>query len=159
MRPTDLGTLTLLDLARAEEGVAEVKGKAHNPRIVGWLQRVGKWADKDEVPWCSAFVDEIAHRAGCCASHSLRARSWLKVGESVEFMAGLERVRSGMDIVILNRGGPADPTVIDAPGHVGFYTEYSQTMVCLFGGNQGDRVCHAWYPRKDILGIRRLHRI
>ena len=62
MRPTDLGSITLLDLARAEAGVAEVKGAKHNPRIVGWLQRVGKWADKDEVPWCSAFVDEIAHR-------------------------------------------------------------------------------------------------
>ena len=156
MRPTTLGTLTLLDLARAEEGVAEVKGKAHNPRIVGWLQRVGKWADADEVPWCSAFVDEIAHRAGCCASHSLRARSWLNVGEAVN---GLAVARPGMDIVILNRGGPADPTIIAAPGHVGFLTDHSETKVCLFGGNQGDTVCHAWYSRSDILGVRRLYRL
>ena len=156
MRPTDLGTLTLLDLARAEEGVAEVKGATHNPRVLGWLQRVGAWADKDEVPWCAAFVDEIAHRAGCCTSNSLRARSWLVVGEAVD---GLAQARPGMDIVIFNRGGSADPTVIAAPGHVAFYAKHQGTLVEVFGGNQGDRVCHAWYLKADILGIRRLYRL
>ena len=156
MRPTNLGAITLLDLARAEEGVAEVKGKSHNPRIVGWLQRVGAWADADEVPWCSALVDEIAHRGGCCTSNSLRARSWLVVGEAVD---GLTRARAGMDIVIFNRGGPHDATIIAAPGHVAFYAGHDDTRVKVFGGNQGDRVCNAWYPQTDILGIRRLYRL
>ena len=155
MRPTDLGTLTLLDLARAEEGVAEVKGSTHNPRIVGWLQRVGKWADADEVPWCSAFVDEIAHRAGCCATRSLRARSWLQVGEAVD---GLVQAEPGMDIVIFNRGGPHDASIIDAPGHVAFYVSHAD-QVAVFGGNQGNRVCEAVYSIRDVLGVRRLHRL
>ena len=156
MRPTDLGTITLLDLARAEEGVAEVKGATHNPRIVGWLQRVGKWADKDEVPWCSALVDEIAHRGGCCTSGSLRARSWLQVGEAVD---GLVQAEPGMDIVIFNRGGPHDATIIKAPGHVAFFVSHSLDRVTVFGGNQGDKVCEAVYSSRDVLGVRRLHRI
>lgn len=155
MRPTNLGNITLLDLARAEEGVAEVKGSTHNPRIVGWLQRVGKWADKDEVPWCSAFVDEIAHRGDCCATKSLRARSWLQVGIGLS----MDDAEPGMDIVIFNRGGPFDPTVIDAPGHVAFYVSHSLDLVTVLGGNQGDKVCEAVYSRRDVLGVRRLHRI
>ena len=161
MSETDLGSITLLDLARAEEGVAEVKGATHNPRIVGWLQRVGKWADKDEVPWCSAFVDEIAHRAGCCATSSLRARSWLQVGHRIE----LEDAVAGMDIVIFNRGnGPHDATIIAAPGHVAFFVDAVGTgdgdvAVTVFGGNQGDKVCEAVYSIRDVLGVRRLHRI
>ena len=155
MRPTDLGTITLLDLARAEEGVGEVKGAKHNPRIVGWLQRVGKWADKDEVPWCSALVDEIAHRGDCCTSGSLRARSWLKVGHRIE----LEDAVAGMDIVIFNRGGPHDATIVNAPGHVAFFVAQSPDRVTVFGGNQGDRVCEAVYPSREVLGVRRLHRI
>ena len=161
MRPTDLGSITLLDLARAEEGVSEVSGSAHNPRIVGWLQRVGAWADADEVPWCSAFVDEIAHRGGCCTSHSLRARSWLQVGTPV----ALEDAVAGMDIVIFNRGnGPHDATIIDAPGHVAFFvdavgTDDGDVAVTVFGGNQGNRVCEAVYSIRDVLGVRRLHRI
>ena len=157
MRPTDLGTITLLDLARAEEGVAEVKGATHNPRIVGWLTRVGAWADRDEVPWCSAFVDEIAHRGGCCVSNSLRARSWLLVGEAVEKPFAWP----GMDIVIFNRGGTPDPTVIEAPGHVAFYVgrDLDNDKIVVFGGNQGDKVCEARYLNRDVLGYRRLHRI
>ena len=166
MRPTDLGTITLLDLARAEAGVAEVKGAKHNPRIVGWLTRVGAWADKDEVPWCSAFVDEIAHRGGCCTSNSLRARSWLAVGEGVV----AAKAQPGMDIVIFNRGGPHDASIIDAPGHVAFFVAHERSheadapgqlpdLMTVLGGNQGDKVCEAVYSSRDVLGVRRLHRI
>ena len=157
MRPTDLGRMTLLDLAHMEAGVSEVKGSAHNPRIVGWLQRVGAWADADEVPWCSAFVAEIAHRGGCCESRSLRARSWLNVGQRIE----REDAVPGMDIVILNRGGSVDPTVIAAPGHVGFYAGHhgNTDRVRVFGGNQGDEVRVSGYPGRDVLGYRRLYRI
>ena len=156
MSETDLGSITLLDLARAEEGVAEVKGATHNPRIVGWLQRIGKWADADEVPWCSAFVDEVAHRGGCCATSSLRARSWLQVGTPI----ALPDAVAGMDIVIFNRGGgPHDASIIDAPGHVAFYVSHADHQVAVFGGNQGNRVCEAVYSIRDVLGVRRLHRI
>ena len=115
MRPTNLGNDHAARPRPRRRRRGGGQGLHTQPRIVGWLQRVGKWADKDEVPWCSAFVDEIAHRGGCCATKSLRARSWLQVGIGLS----LDDAEPGMDIVIFNRGGPDDPTVINAPGHVG----------------------------------------
>ncbi len=41
-------------------------------------------------------------------------------------------------------------------GHVGFYAGHDQSKVWLLGGNQGDAVNVRDFPRKRILGVRRL---
>ena len=152
-RPSSI-PFTPLDLAASYLGTKETKGEAHNPVIVAWLKQQAGWANADEVPWCSAFVGEVAKRLGLQETNSLRARSWLRVGTPI---ATLADAIPGFDIVVLTRGGaPRDPHIIDAPGHVAFYAAHNGTHVALLGGNQGDSVKVSRYNAADVIGIRRL---
>lgn len=135
-------------------GLKEVAGAAHNPAIVAMLQLDAPWAKDDETPWCSAFVNYIAHLLDQKRSHSLRARSWLEVGTEVDSVDA----EPGFHVVVLQRGGGQQPgpRVLDAPGHVGFFAGWDQSDVRVLGGNQGDRVSIAPFPKSRILGIREL---
>ena len=55
-----------------------------------------------------------------CSSDLLTARSWLLVGKEIKCR---QDVSIGFDVIILNRGDGEQPdaTVINAPGHVGFF--------------------------------------
>ena len=135
-------------------GTREVSGRAANPQIMAMLNLDAKWPEDDAVPWCSGFVNYICWILRVVRSKSLRARSWLTVGQVIN----LEDARPGWDVVILNRaGGPDDPNIIDAPGHVGFYAGQEGSWVWLLGGNQSDEVKLSRYPTKDVLGVRRLY--
>ena len=136
-------------------GMKEVPGTASNPQILAMLQLDGKWPQDDAVPWCSAFVNFICWLLGLPRSKSLRARSWLLVGEPV---ASIEKAKQG-DIVILKRGSgyQPGPDVIEAPGHVGFFSSHeSGDVFSLLGGNQSDSISIARYNTSRILGIRRV---
>jgi hypothetical protein len=75
------------------------------------------------------------------------------VGQSIP----LSDAKPGYDVVILSRGkNPAPASVLQAPGHVGFYAGQDETTVSLLAGNQGDMVGIAAFPKSRILGIRRL---
>ena len=78
-------------------------------------------------------------------ARSLRARSWLAVGEPVD----PSDAREG-DVVILSRG--RNPHA----GHVGFLAGPITDKIPLLGGNQGNKVSVAQYPAARLLGIRRL---
>lgn len=151
------------ELAQRYVGTKEVKGQYDNPQIMAWLKLDGDWPEHDEVPWCSAFVNHIAHDFRLPRSKSLRARSWLTMGEPI----ALDDAEPGFDVVILKRGGGEQPGpyVIDAPGHVGFFaglqefTDRGGTLrkhVLILGGNQGNSVSIAPYPVDRVLGVRRL---
>lgn len=146
--------ITAFQLAQRFVGVSELAGADKNhPRIMAWLQRVQTWPQTDEVPWCSAFACEIAWLLGLPNPNDLRARSWLGVGVGID----LDAARPGFDVVILNRGGSADPQV-DGPGHVGFFAGWANkgSAVLVLGGNQSNAVKVSAYPAEDVLGVRRL---
>ena len=87
-------------------------------------------------------------------SKSLRARSWLLVGQAIE-----EHVAEvGFDVVVLQRGGSAQPgpDVIAAPGHVGLFAGRHGADVLVLGGNQQNGVTVARFDETRILGIRRV---
>jgi len=144
--------VTAYDVAQRFTGTTEVSGRAANPQIMSMLKLDAKWPDDDEVPWCSGFVNYVCWILRLPRSKSLRARSWLLVGRPIT----LDEARPGFDIVVLNRGGPDDPNVIDAPGHVGFYAGEDAHGLILLGGNQSDTVKLSHYAKKDVLGVRRL---
>ncbi len=111
----------------------------------------------DEVPWCSSFVNGIARLLGLPRSASKAARSWLAVGAPIDPLLA----EPGFDVVILSRGPDPQPpaTVLNAPGHVGFFAGWNTATngaVVLVGGNQGNAVSRAPFDPKRILGIRRL---
>lgn len=141
------------DIAQRFSGIKEVPGSTANPQIMAMLQLDNKWPDDDSVPWCSAFMNYICWLTDLPRSKDLRARSWLQVGTPID----LFDAKKG-DVVILKRGKGEQPgpEVLDAPGHVGFYSAHDQSTVWLLGGNQSDTVKLSPYPIDRILGIRSL---
>lgn len=145
--------ITPFQLAKRFKGMQEVSGSVSNPQILAMLKLDNTWPEDDSVPWCSAFVNYIAFLLGLRRTKSLRARSWL-----LEKTVTRSDAQVGFDLVVLKRGGNLQPgpDVIEAPGHVGFFSGFEHTTVKVLGGNQGDTVSIIRYPKKRILGIRRL---
>lgn len=149
--------VTAYDIAAKFIGLKEVPGHASNPQILAMLQLDAAWPKDDEVPWCSAFVNYVAFLLGLPRPVnwlSLRARAWLNVGTPIRFT---EATR-GFDVVILSRGAnPPPAAVIDAPGHVGFFSSSDQLgNVHLLGGNQHNMVMVSPHRMTKMLGVRRL---
>lgn len=146
--------ISAYELAQRFVGAKEVIGTTSNPQILAMLRLDDTWPEDDSVPWCSAFTNYIAWLLRLPRSKSLRARSWLLVGEVIT----LEVAEPGFDVVIFKRGKGSQPgaDIIDAPGHVGFYAGTEGTKVLVLGGNQGDSVSILPYPKSMLLGVRRL---
>lgn len=146
--------ISAYELAQRFVGVSEVPGTTSNPQVLAMLRLDNKWPEDDSVPWCSAFTNYITWLLRLPRSKSLRARSWLLVGEVIE----LDQAMAGFDVVILKRGKGTQPgpDVIEAPGHVGFFAGSEGSDVLVLGGNQGDTVSIARYAKSRVLGIRRL---
>lgn len=153
--------VTAFDIAQRFIGVKEVPGAEDNPHVLAMLRLDASWPSHDEVPWCSAFVNYVAWLLRLPRSKSLRARSWLEIGHTVE----PQDAKVGFDVVILQRGGGEQPgpDVLQAPGHVGLFAgleldrgDASRDNVMVLGGNQGNTVSIRPYPKIRLLGIRRL---
>lgn len=146
--------ITAFELAQRFVGIEEVPGSVANPAILAMLRLDDKWPEDDSVPWCSAFVNYIAWLLRLPRSKSLRARSWLLVGVPIL----VEHAQRGFDVVVFQRGEGKQPgpSVIEAPGHVGFYAGYEGGRIMVLGGNQGDAVSMRSFSGHDVLGARRL---
>ena len=146
--------VSAFSLAERFIGQEEVAGSMGNPQIMAMLQLDQAWPEDDSVPWCSAFVNYIAWLLRLPRSKGLRARSWLLVGGIVKPADG----QVGFDVAVFSRGSGLQPgpSVIAAPGHVGFYAGMMGESVLVLGGNQGDAVSIAAYGRDRLLGLRRL---
>lgn len=133
-----------MQIARGYMGEEEIPGPQHNPQVLEFLYSTtldGPDRERDETPWCSAFVNFCVEKAGFPGTGSAWARSWLNWGMEADWDA----VVVG-SIVVLKRGANS--------GHVGFFVDSDGEQVLLLGGNQGDRVCQAWFPMARVLGIR-----
>lgn len=157
---TEIPTLgvTPYSLALRYLGQRELPGRLSNPHILSMLGVDGREATRDDIPWCSSYVDFICWLLELPRAKSRRARKWLRVGRPVE----LKDAVCGWDVVILSRGGGEQPgpDVINAPGHVGFFFDSYRLLgahdVQLLGGNQADSVSVKSYPISRVLGVRRL---
>lgn len=148
-------TVTPFSIAQRFVGLSEVRGAASNPLILAMLTLDASWPKGDDVAWCSAFVNAICWLLRLPRSKSLAARSWLTIGEAVE----IQEAQVGFDVVVLKRGGGAQPgpeVTSGAPGHVGFFAGISGQGVHVLGGNQADQVSVEVFPYERLLGIRRL---
>lgn len=150
-------TTSALEVAERFVGHREIPGNQHSPFIQWAFTLCGYGPDTpDEIAWCSAFAQVPAFVLDLPRSRSAAARSWLQVGATVD----VRDARIGFDVVVLKRGQGAQPgpEVLQAPGHVGYFAGWDDTLtrVRVLGGNQGDAVTVATFPREQILGIRRL---
>lgn len=149
--------VTAYGIAERFIGLQEIPGHTSNPQILAMLQLDTDWPKDDEVPWCSAFVNYISFLLGLPRPKSwlsLRARAWLNVGKPISFGDAIR----GFDVVILSRGINSPPaTVIDAPGHVGFFSKSDDVgNIYILGGNQNNEVNITPYRVTRMLGVRRL---
>lgn len=130
-----------LAIAQKYLGTREGTGESDNALVVKWLEAVGPF-HHDETPWCSAFANAVMREAGIKGTGKANARSWLKWGQP------LAAPKLGC-VVVFSR--PPLP----ASGHVAFYVgDGPNHSLRVLGGNQGNRVCVATYPRERLLGYR-----
>jgi uncharacterized protein (TIGR02594 family) len=132
-------------LEELHAGVREIAGGKHNPRIVAYHQATGLKASTDEVPWCGAFVAWAMQQAGVAygRARAAAARSWLEFGEPMD--------KPELGAIAVFWRGRKDGTA----GHVGFYAgETEDGRILVLGGNQGNAVSIAAYPRERLLGYR-----
>lgn len=134
-----------MDYAWTQQGIAEVAGAEANPQILAYFRAVGQaGVTSDEVPWCAAFVGACLTNAGILSTGQLNARSYASHGTEVP----LDTPRVGA-VAVFKRdaAGPG-------AGHVGFVTGWTDTTIALLGGNQGNKVGVAHYPRADLIALR-----
>ena len=131
-----------LIVARRYLGTREIKGSLHNSTIIRWWRAIKSTIRDDETPWCAAFVGGVLEECGYRSSRNPAARSYMTWGARLDYP-------SVGCIVVFSR--PPSPW----SGHVGFLVgkDYMDDLVVL-GGNQGDRVSIATFPRERLLGYR-----
>jgi uncharacterized protein (TIGR02594 family) len=130
-----------LNIALNELGVAERKN-GENPKIIEYHRTTYLQANRDEVPWCSSFVNWVLMKSGLERTKSAAARSWLNYGFQVKSLI------PGA-IVILSRNGSPEA------GHVGFFIkDKDKHNFYILGGKQSDKVSIQLFPKNRILGAR-----
>lgn len=128
--------------AFADLGEHEIKGPKHNPKIVQYFADVGhKEVRDDETAWCAAFVGSNLVRNGMKAA-GIGARTYEPWG------LYLKRPAYGCIAVKRRASGPT------WGGHVGFVVAANNAQVWLLGGNQGDQVSVAAFPREMFTAFR-----
>jgi len=132
--------------ALGEVGVREQPGADHHPRVLEYLAtchrdnggNIGNWAaQRDETPWCSAFVNWVLLRQELPVTRSAAALSWRNWGRETE-------PRKGAIAVLTRNGG----------GHVAFLDRLSGGQAYLLGGNQSNAVNVKPYPVARVLTYR-----
>jgi uncharacterized protein (TIGR02594 family) len=145
---TPAGTVRPIDVARAELalGVREIAGPQDNPRIVMYHRTTGG-AAHDEVAWCSSFVNYCVEQAGLRGTDSKAALSWHQAGWGRDVTAN----PAEGDVVVFSR----HPAHGDPGGHVGFFIDAEPDTVRVLGGNQGNAISIARFPKNGVLGTTR----
>lgn len=133
---------TWLKIARQELGVSEIAGPDANPYIVEYLSTtpLDTGGDSDETPWCSSFANWCLKAAGIVGTNSawaLKWRDWGRPSNPPTVGALAVFSRTGANV---------------AGGHVGFFLEDLGGEVRVLGGNQGNRVSIADFPKDGMRG-------
>lgn len=131
-----------LALARGEVGTKEWPGPSSNPTVEQYyLDAVGH-RQRDDVPWCMAFVGAMVRRAGYVPPPTLMARSALTWPGAIKLSAPIPGA-----IVVFPRGRPPS-------GHVAIVDQVGPGWIDVIGGNQSDMVNRKRFPTRNVLGYR-----
>ncbi len=125
--------------ARRHLGVREIPGTNDAPFLRRWQAQLGApWLGP--APWCGVFVAWCLRECQCEPPKAwYRARAYLDWGH-------VQPVPAVGSVVIFERAGG---------GHVGFVIGRTvANRLAVLGGNQGDAVSIASFPRERVLGYR-----
>lgn len=150
-----IGTLPkMVATAISYLGLREVPGKASNPVILRMAEDMGlgKIYKNDDLSWCALFINYLIRITGKPAVdlkgdlyNALRAKWLASWGRMVT--RGDERLG---DVVVLSREGG---------GHVCLWIAETEKGFIGLGGNQGNTVSFAEFPKERIIAIRRYYSI
>lgn len=131
-----------LQFAFRELEVSESGKYAENPTILNYFKEVNHpEIEKDETPWCAAFIGAMLERAKIKSTKSLMARSYLNWGQK------LREEKLGA-VAILKRGNN------EIFGHVGFLISASEDHIQLLSGNQSNKVSIATFNKDQLIDLR-----
>ncbi|WP_052764004.1 TIGR02594 family protein [Microvirga massiliensis] len=131
-------------VATSLKGISEVRGAVDNPKIVEMFRISGHpKVQDDETPWCAAFVGACLRLSGYRSSGSLGARSYENFGLDLK-----GKPQHGC-VVVFTRGDPTAHT-----GHVAFYDRDDDDHIFVLGGNQGNAVTTARFPKSRVITYR-----
>jgi uncharacterized protein (TIGR02594 family) len=126
-------------------GLKEISGKGTAKEITSLWSDAGMPEIKDdETPWCAAFANGCLVRGNKPSTKSGLARSFLfpENKDKYEQLSKPEKYCIG----IMKRGNSS------WSGHVGFVTDFDDKYVWMLGGNQGNQVSIAKFPRSSFKG-------
>lgn len=137
-----------LDWARSQIGVKETG--SNNPIIVEYWRIYKMSGIKNEkIAWCSAFVGAALEKSGINTDSKDKTKAERRVKEAAKYWlywdGGIVRKETpsyGCIAVMDRRGG----------GHVGFIVGQTPTHWILLGGNQGNAVKEAKFPKSSFIG-------
>ncbi len=131
---------TWLAQARTHIGLREIPGMATSPTIAGWLRQLRAWWRDDETPWCGTYIAAVMQASALpVPQHWYRAKGWLEWG------VPLSNPEVGCVVVFERAGG----------GHVGLVVGRDLAgNLAVLGGNQGNEVSIASFPRSRVVGYR-----
>ena len=133
-----------LTRARSYLGLAEVPGKTHNGKILGWWKKLKQAIRDDETAWCGGFVGGVLAEDGReVIKNPAGARNWLNLKHAISSPA------YGC-VVVFWRGSKSGWS-----GHVGFVVGKDKSgNLMVLGGNQGNKVSIKPFSRERVLGYR-----
>ncbi len=132
----------LVEAARLYDGEGD-EDLATSRGIIRLVEKIDTGTFID-IPWCGLFVGHCIatafpeHPVRCTR---IRARPWLRFGESVEPQLGA--------ILVFWLRWPSSPF-----GHVGFYWGEDDDHYHVLGGNQRDRILLERFPKARLIGTR-----
>ena len=146
--------MDILKVALSQYGITEIKGEIDNPEVMKYFHETGRtWVSHDETPWCDAYMDWCAMKAGLKFSSGLNARGWLKEGEEVK-PEDVARLVQEIPILVVYWRKELEGIY----GHVGLVMRHITETDWTLGGNQGyiGQVNITPYSTQRVLGYRRL---
>jgi uncharacterized protein (TIGR02594 family) len=130
-----------LSVAISHQGLKEVPGPRHNPKIISWLRNLKAWWSDDETAWCGTFAAHCLQEAGLpIPLHWYRAKAWAEYGSHLR----TDRLAPGAILIFDRKGG----------GHVGFYVGQEPRYFYVLGGNQSNGVNVMKIARSRLLASR-----
>lgn len=124
--------------ARKELGFRETFGNSGIERYIA-LARTGSVGD----PWCAIFVNAMLESTGHRGTRSAMARSF----ERSQHFVKLAGPALGCIVTMWRKSKSS------GQGHVFFYLGENEKGLLALGGNQSDRVCIQYEPRKRVTGF------
>jgi uncharacterized protein (TIGR02594 family) len=130
--PADIPNAPWFKIANQEmsKGVAEIKGLAHNSRIIEYHNSTDKkQMSTDEAAWCAAFVNWCLEQVDVGGLETPWAASWTRFGKPCG-------AKPGAIAVVFDPNHSARSSGY----HVAFLVRETHRHYVLLGGNQSGRV-------------------